>query len=133
MSTETPRHAVSSLDHFVTQWMSVRISSLGKARSSSHDHEVGSSTAPVSENVHVSRDPEGVGPADNTGKSSVTYWPGGIRLASTSRRRRPPNPREISGLMSSHLADDVRAVDLHEIAVRVTNREERVESSALDR
>src|SRR5439155_1126745 len=78
-STETPRHAVSSLDHFVTQWMSVRISSLDSARNSSHDHDVGSSTAPVIENVHVSRDTEGVGPADNTGKSSTTYWPGGMR------------------------------------------------------
>src|SRR5438876_8439235 len=113
--------------------MSVRISSLDSARNSSHDHDVGSSTAPVIENVHVSRDTEGVGPADNTGKSSTTYWPGGMRLGSTSRRRRPPNPRESSGLIRSVLPGDVGAVDLREIADRGSHREERVESAALDR
>src|SRR5436853_3137824 len=113
--------------------MSVVICSLGSAWNSSHDHVAASSTAPLIVNVHVSRDTEGVGPADSTGKSSTTYWPGGIRLGSTSRRRRPPNPREIKGLIRSDLPDDVGAVDLHEIAVRVSHREERVESSALDR
>jgi hypothetical protein len=31
-----------------------------------------------------------VGPADKTGKSSVTYWPGG--RVSLARRRLPTNP-----------------------------------------
>ena len=35
-----------------------------------------------------------MGPAESTGKSSVTYWPGGTRPGSASRRR-PRNPREI--------------------------------------
>src|SRR5256714_15636906 len=112
--------------------MSDRISSLGSARNSSHDHDAGSSTAPVIENVHVSRDTEGVGPADNTGKSSTTYWPGGIRLGSTSRRRRPPKPREISGLIRSHLPDDVRAVDGQAVAVRIAHRERGMNAPALD-
>src|ERR671922_2239840 len=100
-STETPVHTVSSFDHLVTQWMSVRTSSLGRARNSSHDHETGSSTRPVIEKVHSSSDVEGVGPAERTGKSSTRYWPGGIRVGSASGRRRPKNPRETLPLMVS--------------------------------
>ena len=35
VDTETPRHAVSNLVHFVTQWMSATISAVGSARNSS--------------------------------------------------------------------------------------------------
>jgi hypothetical protein len=38
----------------------------------------------------------GVGPADRTGKSLVTYWPGGTRPAGASCRR-PRKPREMIG------------------------------------
>src|SRR5260370_32753444 len=44
--------------------------------------------------LHVSSGACGVGPAESTGKSSVTYCPGGTRAGSTSVRRLPWNPRE---------------------------------------
>jgi hypothetical protein len=53
--------------------MSVRISSLGSRRNSSHDQDTGSSTAPVIEKVHSSVETYGVGPAERTGKSSTRY------------------------------------------------------------
>src|ERR1700726_1122170 len=72
--------------------------SLGRATNSSHDHERGSSTAPLIVKLHWSRDVWGVGPAERTGKSSTTYWPGGTRDASTSARRRPRKPRETGAI-----------------------------------
>jgi WhiB family redox-sensing transcriptional regulator len=53
--------------------------------------------------VHSASGVRGVGPAERTGKPSVTYCPGGTRSAAPSgtvRRRR--NPRKIGGLISSH-------------------------------
>ena len=84
LPSETPVHDVPSFDHLVTQWMSTVNVSAGSARSSSHVHERGSSTAPRMVNVHRSSEVWGVGPADRTGKSCVTYWPGGTRDGSTS-------------------------------------------------
>jgi hypothetical protein len=52
VSTETPVHSVSSLDHLVTQWMSTVICSLGSEVSSSQVHETGSSTAPLIVKLH---------------------------------------------------------------------------------
>jgi hypothetical protein len=46
VSTETPRHVVSSFDHFVTQWMSTVTSSVGSAVNSSQVHSRGWSTWP---------------------------------------------------------------------------------------
>jgi hypothetical protein len=51
---ETPSQDVSSFDHFVTQWMSARIGSLGRALNSSQFQVFGSETAPVIESVHRS-------------------------------------------------------------------------------
>jgi hypothetical protein len=39
------------------------------------------------ENDQLSSGVCGVGPADSTGKSVVTYWPGGTLLVSTSDSR----------------------------------------------
>src|SRR5262245_38268760 len=74
--------------------MSAVTGSLGRARNSSHVHVW--STPPFSiENVHWSRGVCGVAPAESTGKSRVTDWPGGTRAGSTSAsRRRPRKPRE---------------------------------------
>src|SRR5712691_7359120 len=83
--------------------MSTLTVSLGSSRSSAHVQRFGSTPSPTIENVHSSRETCGVGPADRTGKSSVTYCPGGTRLESTSGRRRPRKPRE-SGLMRLSLA-----------------------------
>ncbi len=72
VSTETPCQAVSSFDHFVTQWMSFVTSSLGSSRNSSHVQLTGSAP-PVTVNVHSASGVCGVGPAESTGKSSVRY------------------------------------------------------------
>ena len=44
------------------------------------------------EKSHSSGDVCGVGPAERTGKSRVTYWPGGTRARSTVRRATAPEP-----------------------------------------
>src|SRR5262245_6959368 len=66
----------------------------GSALSSLHVQYRGSSTAPRIENVHSASGVRGVGPADSTGKSVVTYCPGGTRASSASSRRLPLKPRE---------------------------------------
>src|SRR5438128_7367929 len=75
--------------------MSTVIVSLGRARNSSQLHDFGSSTAPLIVKLDRSSGWCGVGPAESTGKSPVTYWPGGTRDESASGRRRPRKPREI--------------------------------------
>src|ERR1043166_2919070 len=100
VSSETPVQTVSSLDHLVTQWMSTVTVSLGSAWNSSHDHETGSSTAPWIVKLHRSIGWCGVGPAESTGKSSVTYWPGGTRDGAASSRRRPRKPGGSGGLVA---------------------------------
>src|SRR4051794_4757102 len=104
VSSDTPVHVVPSFDHFVTQWMSVVTVSDGSSRNSSHGQDTGSATAPLIVKLHSSRGVRGVGPADRTGKSLTTYWPGGTRSGSTCGRR-PRKPREIGGmtvLLSDH-------------------------------
>src|SRR5581483_5502166 len=112
-SKDTPFQRVPSLDHFVTQWMSTTISLAGSASSSLHDRRKSSPPSGASkENDQRSSEVRGVGPADRTGKSSVTYWPGGTRPAALSLRRLPVNPlvaigpppelAEPSSLGSSH-------------------------------
>src|SRR4029077_8193833 len=98
VSIETPRHIVSSFDHLVTQWMSTVNSSLGRARNSSQAQPRSSSSSPVIEKFHSSRALCGVGPAESTGKSGVTYWPGGTRDGSASSRRRPRKPRDTNDI-----------------------------------
>src|SRR5207244_12560541 len=62
------------------------------------------------------------GPAESTGKSSVTYWPGGTRDGSASSRRRPRKPREIGDTPvrlnrdPSLARDDVSALEPHVVA-----------------
>src|SRR5919199_1705363 len=92
VSTETPSHLVSSLDHLVTQWMSLVISSEGSWLNSSHVHLLGSSTSPTMEKSHSSSGVCGVGPAERTGKPSSRYWPGGSFVSCLLRR--PKKPRE---------------------------------------
>src|SRR6266850_6867773 len=99
VSSETPRHDVSSFDHFETQWISTVIRSLGSAVNCSQVQDLGSSTSPRISKLHQSIGWWGVGPAESTGKSGVTYWPGGTRHASAASRLRPRNPGETGGLM----------------------------------
>src|SRR3984893_19237070 len=95
VSTVTPVHKVSSLVHLVTQWMSTVKLSLGSLRNSSQVHRLGSSTSPTIDNVHSDSDTFGVGPAERTGKSSTTCWPGGTRALLATSRRLPLKPREM--------------------------------------
>src|SRR5918999_5514935 len=80
--------------------MSRVTSSLGRARNSSQVQRRGSSTSPTTEKSHWSSGVCGVGPAERTGKSGVTYWPGGTRSPGTSSRRRPLKAREMIGGIS---------------------------------
>src|SRR6185312_10898131 len=98
VSIATPDHMVSSLVHLVTQWMSTLTSSCGSCASSSQLHDFGASTVPRIVKVHLSSGVCGVGPADRTGKSFVTYWPGGTRDGSTGGRRLR-KPREMMAIM----------------------------------
>src|SRR5579872_363322 len=93
---------VSSLDQRVTQWMSVVTFSCGSARISSQVQDFNAPPPWVIENVHFSVGVCGVGPADSTGKSLVTYWPGGTRPSSPAGvLRRPWKPREIGLILTS--------------------------------
>src|SRR5262245_12005361 len=92
---DTPRHAVRSLDHLVTQWRSTMTCSLGRARNSAQVQAWRSPDSVVTPSCQLSNDTSGVGPAESTGKSSVRYWPGG---SSTSWRPRPANPRVTMGI-----------------------------------
>src|SRR4029077_4880133 len=109
VSSETPVQVVSSLDHFVTQWMSTVTLSLGSLRNSSQVHTFGSSTSPTIENVHSDRGRRGVGPADSTGKSFTRCWPGGTRELLAVSRRLPLNPREMNAI--ADLDSSLRSTD----------------------
>ena len=74
-----PLKWVSNFDQVVTQWMSTVTSARGSDRNSSHVHRRGRATSPRTSNVHSASGVRGVGPAESTGKSCVSYWPGGIR------------------------------------------------------
>src|SRR5512142_2538333 len=87
VSIETPSHLVSNFDHLVTQWMSTVGVSCGSACSSYHDHRFEWPLPSLIVKSHVVSDVRGVGPADNTGKSRVSYCPGGSRPGGASGRR----------------------------------------------
>src|SRR6266480_1311681 len=94
VSTLTPFQVVSSFDHLVTQWMSLVTVSVGRAWNSFQVQRLGSSISPSMLKVHWSRLTRGVGPAERTGKSVTTYWPGGTRELEAVSRRFPLKPRE---------------------------------------
>ncbi len=96
-STSTPSQAVSNFDHAVTQWMSRVILVCGSALKSAHDHSATGLARTFSVNFQSSIEMRGLGPADSTGKSSVTNWPGGSLLATSRGGCRPPNPRVTMG------------------------------------
>src|ERR1700730_4228069 len=87
--------------------MSTVPASVGSARNSSQLQRWGLSTSPVMEKSHCSRRVWGVGPAESTGKSSVTYWPGGTREGSATGRRRPVKPRLIGDIGDPQLVRSV--------------------------
>src|SRR5438552_19114459 len=81
VSIETPSQRVPNFDHFVTQWMSVVIDVRGSALNSSQLQRAVFASTPRMVNVHRLSGVRGVGPAERTGKSFVSYWPGGSRSA----------------------------------------------------
>src|SRR5438309_10533115 len=87
VSMETPSHSVPNLDHFVTQWMSAVIVDLGRAWNSSQLHRTDLPFVPRSVRSHLESAVRGVRPAESTGKSRVSYWPGGRRPGWVASRR----------------------------------------------
>jgi phosphosulfolactate synthase len=94
---------VLSFDHEVTQWMSTVIVSLGRSTNSSQLQL----RSPIS-NLHSSSGTRGVGPADNTGKPGVRYWPGGSAASAGDSARRRRNPRVMGMTAVSRIAGDRR-------------------------
>src|SRR5438093_2553884 len=91
--------------------MSFVIVSLGSARNSSQVQRAGCAPPSIRKS-HSSSGVCGVGPAERTGKSSSTYWPGGTRPSGPSLRRRPLNPRETIGVNSvPSLSHTIAAVE----------------------
>src|SRR5438445_8126819 len=109
VSTDTPVHPVSNLDHFVTQWMSLVTCSVGSLRNSSHVQFLGLSISPSMTKLHSATGMRGVGPADNTGKSLTTYCPGGSRELLAVSRRLPRNPRDMKDIDGLLLAPHATA------------------------
>src|ERR1700741_2630807 len=100
VSIATPSQFVSNFDHLVTQWMSLVIFSRGSATNSSHVQRSDWPSVLRTVRSHTDSGVRGVGPAESTGKSRVSYWPGGRRAAAPSGWRRPRNPREM-GLITT--------------------------------
>src|SRR5262249_59353918 len=72
--------------------MSTVSSVCGSAWKSSQVHLPTSDPPAFKLRFHLSSGVCGVGPAVKTGKSSVTYWPGGTRCRSALARSRPVKP-----------------------------------------
>src|SRR5467141_2324610 len=105
VSIEIPSQTVSNLDHFVTQWMSFVVVWRGSATNSSHVQRALRPSAPSSVKSQALSGVRGVGPAERTGKSRVSYWPGGSRPAVSADCRLPRKPREISDIVVTNLSD----------------------------
>src|ERR1700722_11936875 len=114
VSTETPRHSVSSFDHRVTQWMSTVTVSAGSSWNSCQLQDFSVAPPWRTEKVHSASGVCGVGPADSTGNPSVTYCPGGTRSASPAGtvrcRLKPGDIGLIPGLAPSRLGPSKQIV-----------------------
>src|SRR3569623_2202649 len=71
----------------------------GSAANSSQLHGADGAPRAPSVKLHLASGVCGVGPADSTGKSRVSYWPGGRRAADPESGRRPRKPREMGDVM----------------------------------
>jgi hypothetical protein len=105
VSIEMPSQIVSNLDHFVTQWMSLVVVWRGSAMNSSQVQRALLPSAPRRVKSQALSGVRGVGPAERTGKSRVSYWPGGSRPAVSADCRLPRNPREINDIVVMGLND----------------------------
>src|ERR1700730_13123676 len=77
----------------------------GSATNSSHVQWATRPSAPRSVKLQLVSGVRGVGPAESTGKSRVSYWPGGSRPAADASGRRPRKPRENSAIVVVILSD----------------------------
>src|SRR5918998_6331773 len=112
VSTETASQTVPNLDHLVTQWMSTVTGSRGRAWNSSHVHRADCPPGPRIVKSQVASEVRGVGPAERTGKSRVSYWPGGSRPAASADRGRPRKPRENSDVITTPFLSPTERVTL---------------------
>src|SRR5665647_1380723 len=80
--------------------MSRVIVSCGNASNSVQLHVALFPPAPMSEKLQRSSGVCGVGPAESTGKSRVSYCPGGSFAARPASGRRPRKPREMGELIA---------------------------------
>lgn len=103
----TPSQTVPSLLHLVTQWMSTVILVCGSAWNASQLHFPARDPPSCRARVHFSSGVRGVGPALRTGKSSVTYWPGGTRFPSALARGRPVKPRLVVCELVEYFLEDI--------------------------
>src|SRR5258705_10896700 len=92
-SIRTPSHGGSRFDHLVTQWMSRIWWVFGSALNSAQFHLATGFGPTLRVKDQSPRLICGVGPADSTGKSAVSDWPGGSLLAMSGACCRPVNPR----------------------------------------
>ena len=82
--------------------------------------------------LHSSSGVCGVGPAERTGKSSVRYWPGGMRPPSSSASRRPWKPRVMKATAEPYLRQTASALDLVAAPDEDLGHELRAEEAVLD-
>src|SRR5262249_32200768 len=99
VSTETPSQDVPSFDHRVTQCRSTVKVSVGKKRNDFQSHLRRTFVPSSIVNSHWSSGTRGVGPADKTAKSVVTYCPS--RSFTSLALRRPQRPRETIPIYTS--------------------------------
>src|SRR5664279_6436784 len=104
VSSETPRHAVASFDHLVTQCRSTVMSAAGNARNCAQSQARLSPDSLTMRNSQVSRFTRGVGPAERTGKPRSRYCPGGN--GGPGSRRRPKNPGDTMPAMTTSARTD---------------------------
>src|SRR5258708_39581008 len=90
--------------------MSVLITGCGSASNSAQLHLPSREAPSCSASVQSATLMLGVGPADSTGKSVVTCWPGGTRSRGASVLRRDLNPREmgVSSIVGAFVASSAQ-------------------------
>src|SRR5690606_2027415 len=92
--------------------MSTVTRSVGSSWNSSQVQATSMPSRSLTVNSQSSNGIRGVGPADRTGKSAVTYWPGGTRPSGPSSRRRPRKPRVTKLIACSSPSDMGRSCSL---------------------
>ena len=103
VSRDTPSQCVPSFDHRVTQCRSTVMFSVGSSRNDFQFHRRKTFVPSSIVNSHFSSAMWGVGPAERTGKSVVSYCPGGSFTSATVRL--PKKPREMVPIRTSPMRE----------------------------